>query len=391
MNRESRSPKDEAYRALSKKAWSEALDHFRRHCAHAPDDLRSRLKMGELLERLGRQKEAIEIYEKVAEAYAREGFLLQAISIHKMILRMDPSLKKVNERLVHLYAEKVEGAQPPLPPIPLFSELNGKELQALLPGLQRQTFPEDALVCREGEEGDSLFVITQGEVAVLRKTAEGKEREVSRLKEGDLFGEFGFFIDQKRHASVRALAECEVLEMPQERLNEAIRTYPRIGQVLRSFLERRILDTFLAHSPLFVSLTFEERGEVAGRFRPIEAPEETFLFHQGDPATSLYLIKRGEVEIFTQHRNGKKVSWSTLKGGHFFGEIGLLFDRPRTASAKTIRPTELLELPKEDFQACLREFPHLRSTLREISSRRLREMKEVLLEEGGGKTTEAMV
>ena len=385
-----RSFKEEAYRALSKKAWSEALEHFKRHCAKAPDDLRSQLKVGELLERLGQEKEAIDIYKKVAEAYAQDGFLLQAISINKMILRMDSSLKEVSERLVHLYAERAEGTKPQLPPIPLFSELNEKELQSLFPHLQSKTFPEDSLVCREGEEGDSLFVITRGEVTITRM-AKGKEMEIGRLKEGDFFGEFGFFVDQKRHASVRASTECEVLEMSQERLNEVIKIHPRIHQVLHGFLEKRVLDTFLAHSPLFASLTSEERGEVAKRFRLLKVPEETFLFHQGDPSSSLYLIKRGEVEISTQHRSGKRVRWSTLKGGHFFGEIGPLFDKPRTASAKTIRPTELLELPKEDLHACLLKFPHLQSTLREISSQRLRQLKEVLSKEGAEEMMEATV
>jgi CRP-like cAMP-binding protein len=391
MNREGRSFKDEALRALSKGAYKEALEHFKKHCAQAPEDLRSHLKVGELLERLGRAKEAVQVYRKVAEAYAQDGFLLQAISVNKMILRMDPSLKEVNERLIHLYAEKSKGAIPQLPSIPLFSELNEKELQSLLPHLQSRTFSGDALVCREGEKGDSLFAITRGEVAILRGMAGGKEVEVCRLKEGDWFGEFGFLMDQKRHASVRTLTECEVLEMSRDQLAEVIKIHPRIHQVLRRHLEKRVLDTFLASSPLFASLTFEERGEVAKRFRPLKVPEETFLFRQGDPPTSLYLIKRGEVEVFTQHRSGKRVQWSTLKSGHFFGEIGPLFDKPRTASAKTTCSSELLELPKEDLHACLLRFPHLQSTLREISSQRLRQLKEVLSKEGAEKRTEATV
>ena len=83
--------KEEAQQALSRGEWRKALECFQNHCAQEPEDLRSQLKVAELLERLGQKKEAIQMYRKVAEAYAQDGFLLQAISINKMILRIDPS------------------------------------------------------------------------------------------------------------------------------------------------------------------------------------------------------------------------------------------------------------------------------------------------------------
>ncbi len=85
--------KEEALRALSKGEWGKALDHFKKHCSQEPSDLRSRLKMAEVLERLGRKEEAVQEYRKVAEGYATEGFLLQAISVNKVILRINPSLR----------------------------------------------------------------------------------------------------------------------------------------------------------------------------------------------------------------------------------------------------------------------------------------------------------
>ena len=81
MSKEKLSWKEEAQRALSKGDWKKALESFQKHCAQEPTDLRSRVKAAELLERLGRKKEAIGEYRKVAETYAEEGFLLQAISI----------------------------------------------------------------------------------------------------------------------------------------------------------------------------------------------------------------------------------------------------------------------------------------------------------------------
>jgi len=393
MNREKISFKKEAQQALSRGEWRKALECFQNHCAQEPEDFRSQLKVAELLERLGQKKEAVQMYRKVAEAYAQDGFLLQAISINKMILRIDPSSQDVNHRLAQLYAEKTREMKPirPFPHIPLFSELNEQELQSLLSHIQSKTFLKDSCICREGEGGDSLFVVSRGEVAITRQTPTGREVWVRNLKDGDFFGEFGFFIDQKRHATVKAMTECEILEISRNELNEMIRVHPRLDEVLQNLFKERILDNFLALSPLFSSLTSQERGEVIKRFHLRKIPEGTILFKGGDPPASLYMVKNGGVEIFTQNRHGKKVLLGLLESGNFFGEIGPLFDKPRMASARTTRPTELLEMTQEDFKACLLQFPNLQTKLKEISLKRLSRIKELLSQEAIQKAKEAMV
>jgi CRP-like cAMP-binding protein len=393
MNKEKMTFKEEAQQALSRGEWRRALECFQNHCAQEPEDLRSQLKVAELLERLGQKKEAVQMYRKVAEAYAEDGFLLQAISINKMILRIDPSSQDVNDRLAQLYAEKTREMKPLrlFPHIPLFSELNEQELQSLLSHIQSKTFLKGSLICQEGEGGDSLFVISRGEVAITKQTPEGREVTVRNLRDGDFFGEFGFFIDQKRHATVKAMTECEILEISRNELNEMIRAYPRLDEVLQNLFKERILDNFLALSPFFSSLTSQERGEVIKRFHLRKIPEGTILFKGGDPPASLYMVKSGGVEIFTQNRHGKKVLFALLESGNFFGEIGPLFDKPRMASARTTRPTELLEMTKEDFKACLLQFPNLQTKLKEISLKRLSRIKEVLSQDAIQKAKEAMV
>jgi cAMP-dependent protein kinase regulator len=393
MNKEKMSSKSKAQQALSRGEWKKALEYFRNHCAQKPEDLRPRLKVAELLERLGQKGEAVQTYRQVAEAYASDGFILQAISVNKMILRIDPSSKDVSERLVQLYAEKIREAKPshPFPHIPLFSDLKEQELRLLLSHIQSKAFQKDSVICREGEGGDSLFVISRGEVAIIKQTPGGKEIRVQNLKDGDFFGEFGFFIDQKRHATVKAMKECELLEIPRNGLHEMIQVHPRLKEVLQNLFKERVLDNFLALSPLFSSLTVEERGEVMKRFHLRKVPEETILFKGGDPSTSLYMVRNGGVEIFTQNGHGKKVILAHLQSGNIFGEIGLLFDKPRMANAKTTRPTKLLEITQEDFKTCLLQFPNLQMKLKEISLKRLSRSQELLSQEAVQRAREAMV
>jgi CRP-like cAMP-binding protein len=393
MNKEKISFKAQARHALSRGEWRRALECFQDHCAQEPGDLRSQLKVAELLERLGQKKEAIQMYRKVASAYAADGFLLQAISINKMILRIDPSSKDVNDQLARLYAEKTRETKPlrPFPHIPLFSELSERELQSLLKKVSAKTFPPDTFICREGDEGDSLWVISRGEVAITKQSSKGKEVYIRHLREGDFFGEFGFFTNQRRHANVKALTESEVLEIHRDELNEIIKRYPHIKEVLQNLFKERVLDLFVACSPLFSSLTSGEREELFKRFRFHKVPEKTILFKGGDQPDSLFMIKKGEVEIYTQNPHGKRVLLAVLRSGNFFGEIGVLLNRPRMAFARTTQPSELLELTKEDLEACSLQFSELRSAWRDISYKRLAQMKELLSQKDIERTREAMV
>ncbi len=394
MSKGKMSFKEEALRAFSKGEWNKALDHFQKHCSREPGDLRSRQKVAELLERLGRREEAIQEYRKVAERYAEEGFLLQAISVNKIILRINPSLRDVNNRLAQLYSEKYQEARPahPFSQIPLFSELQEQELQSMVSQVGAKTFQKEEIICQDGAPGDSLMVISRGEVGILKQTPKGQERLVRKLKEGSFFGEFGFFTDHKRHATVKAITECEIFEISREGLNEIIRTHPRIHEVLYDLYKHRVLDLFLSVSPLFASLSNLERDEVFKRFRLVPVPEETLIFNGGEPPGSLYLIKNGEVEIFIRNPRREKVVLSILTGGDFFGEIGPLFNKPRMASAKTVQPSELLELTKKDLEACLLQFPQIRETLKEISVKRLTRMNlEIFSQKNTEKVREAMV
>lgn len=392
MNKEKMTFKEAGQQAFSRREWKKALEYFRHHCARVPEDLRSHLKIAECQQRLGRKKEAVQLYQKVADAYAQDGFLLQAISINKIILRIEPSSQYVSRRLAQLYAQKNGDTTDRLfPRIPLFSELDQEEFRWLVQKVQMKTFSADALICREGEEGDSLFVITRGEVAISKRRPRGKDIWIRNLEEGDFFGEFGFFTDQRRHASVTALTESDVLEIHRGELDEMIQRHPHMKEVLQSLFRKRVLDLFVACSPLFSALDSGEREALLKRFRLHQVPEKTILFRGGDPSSCLFMIKRGEVEIYTENRQGKRSVLGILKTGNFFGEIGVLLDRPRMAFARTTKPSELLELSKKDLEAFALQHSDIRSAWKDISGKRLSETKELLFQQEIEKTREAMV
>lgn len=389
MTKENQFLKNQAQNALSRGEWGKALVLLERCYTADPTDLRSRQKRAELLERLGRRSQAIGEFRKAAEAYAEGGFLLQAISVNKIMLRIDPSLTEINDTLADLYLKKDRGNKPDrtLPLIPLFSDLNKEELQWLLLHVRAKIFCSDEKICQEGDPSDSLMVISRGEVGIFKRVSNEEQRLIRILREGDFFGEFGFFTDQKRHATAKAASECEIFEIARNTILDMMPIYPHLRDVLSGFFEQRVLDLFFAASPLFSTLSSAERENIFRRFRPLEIPRDTLVFKGGDPPDSLYFIKRGAVEIFIQKRDGRKTLLADLEAGDFFGEIAPLFNKPRMASARTTQPSELLELSKVEVDYCIARFPSLRKILADISMRRLTQSNSEIFSQ---KNTEEM-
>lgn len=81
-------------------------------------------------------------------------------------------------------------------------------------------------------------------------------------------------------------------------------------------------------------------------------PAGHVLFSEGDPGDKMYVIKSGSVEVIRG-----RVIVTELGPDRFFGEMALVSDQPRNATLQVKTDTELLVLPKEDFQHLLKTNP----------------------------------
>jgi tetratricopeptide (TPR) repeat protein len=92
-----------AQKFLAKGQLDKAITEYERLVKDDPKDGRLLLKLGDLYTRQGANKEACGAYRKVAEQYAEQGFFLKAVAVCKQILKLDPTLLDVWERLGEMY------------------------------------------------------------------------------------------------------------------------------------------------------------------------------------------------------------------------------------------------------------------------------------------------
>ncbi len=82
-------------------------------------------------------------------------------------------------------------------------------------------------------------------------------------------------------------------------------------------------------------------------------PGGTALFHEGDRGEEMYIIQTGKVKISKRIRGVEK-TLATLEKGEFFGEMAILNDKPRSATAETIGDCDMLVIDRKTFDTLIR-------------------------------------
>ena len=110
--------------------------------------------------------------------------------------------------------------------------------------------------------------------------------------------------------------------------------------------------------PLFMGLDDEQIADIAARFQVVHLPRNTVIFTQGSPPNAYYIIFDGHVRLM-HFASGRESLLNVLDTGDYFGEQGLLFDRPRRYTASTRESTILLRLLPDQFVRLMQDYPVL--------------------------------
>ena len=113
----------------------------------------------------------------------------------------------------------------------------------------------------------------------------------------------------------------------------------------------------LKNVPFFRRLSQNDVAALARRLIMRRFGPNQIIFHLGDPAGLLYIITDGKIKISHASSDGQEAVLAILGKGDFFGELALLDDSPRSATAEAIEPTETLTLHRDDFLSFLDNNP----------------------------------
>lgn len=124
--------------------------------------------------------------------------------------------------------------------IPLFAGLDRIELAKLIPSLVEVGFDAGEVLFRQGDPGDSLFIIVEGEVGVLIVDEQGKEKEVATLGSGACFGEMSLLSGEPRSAGIRTITPLLVLKLAKDGFDDLLKKHHSLALHFAGVLATRL-------------------------------------------------------------------------------------------------------------------------------------------------------
>jgi len=123
--------------------------------------------------------------------------------------------------------------------VSIFSPLNDQEIKKLSDGVIKKTFATDETIIKQGEFGETMFLINKGVVQITIQGADNNENIVGVLTVGDIFGEMSCLTGENRNATVKVIRPAVVYEVPKTLMSEIFENNPSIIDQLSILLENR--------------------------------------------------------------------------------------------------------------------------------------------------------
>lgn len=241
------------------------------------------------------------------------------------------------------------------------------------PGVERRLNPRENLFA-VGDDSDSVFFVVEGSLHVVHSSAQG-EVVVDTLGPGEVVGEITAVIGGRRTATVRAAQDAVTLrELTADQYAIWLADRPDEARRIAEQARDRIDHTRVAR--VLTDLIGVGHDDVIDdtvellEWHRVEAGD--ILFSQGDEADAAYILVTGRLQLVAEH-DGRTTLDVSVGRGDIVGELGIIEQAPRSATARATRDCTLARLSVEAFEALTAKHPRLMlQVFRTILSRVMR-------------------
>lgn len=230
----------------------------------------------------------------------------------------------------------------------------------------------------EGQASDRMYMLVEGEVALSR---EGRSLDIVRADE--IFGEMAAITGQSRTATATARTACRALALDARQFQQAVQANPEFALVLMGIMNNRLRLTaaLMGRSRAIAAAGVHESASVFDRktlddfaaathVRPPQTyPAGRMVMKEGEAGLSMYVVIHGQVAVSI-----KGVVVERVRAGGVFGEMALVDQSPRAASAAAEEESLLLAIGRNDFMTLVKTRPVFAVSLLKAIAERLRHM-----------------
>jgi CRP-like cAMP-binding protein len=383
LDRTRRSPPQETVTLtdlIARRDYGRAIEQLRAQIQRGPLDSRTQLQLADALVLAGRAVEALPIFIALSDTFAAEGYFAKAIAVLKRVDKIEPGRADTRERLEKCI-QKQRGAPTVVVPLP--------------PPRPRTTIPEigmeevgittltrlRALKTADGELPILEEVPPRTEPPVLREMMERVVAEAGRPEAPAELGEPPVLTAEDAAVPLEIeLSTTEFRELVLDIVQEAAQPAP-VPET-----QTIVVPAPAASSPavepeaapkgtiesaaLFAALSPDEVLALVNELGLVRCEPGDIIVTEGEPGDSLFVIGQGRLKVFGLTPKGRSYVVGELREGDFFGEVGALSGRPRSATVVAASDCDLLVLDRPRMEALVRARPHVREVLEDFYVKR---------------------
>ncbi|XP_077899284.1 cAMP-dependent protein kinase type II-alpha regulatory subunit isoform X1 [Ictidomys tridecemlineatus] len=233
----------------------------------------------------------------------------------------------------------------------LFKNLDQEQLSEVLDAMFERIVKVDEHVIDQGDDGDNFYVIERGTYDIL-VTKDNQTRSVGQYDNRGSFGELALMYNTPRAATIVATSEGSLWGLDRV-------TFRRII-VKNNAKKRKMFESFIESVPLLKSLEVSERMKIVDVIGEKIYKDGERIITQGEKADSFYIIESGEVSILIRSKTktnkdggNQEVEIARCHKGQYFGELALVTNKPRAASAYAVGDVKCLVMDVQAFERLL--------------------------------------
>ncbi len=221
--------------------------------------------------------------------------------------------------------------------VPFLSGLSKPTYFAIASHLDEHHVAAGETVVTIGEPGDRFYLVRCGRLEAVN----GDGAVLGAIVPGEGFGEIALLDRRPRGATVRAVSDAQLWSLDRGHFERWVRDRYEIAARIRASSDERAA---LVALPFFKDLEPHELQRLLMYVVTVRVAAGEAVFRQGDPGDRYYVIREGEAEVSVDGAPVAKIG-----RGAGFGELALLYGRPRSATVTALSDLTLAALGRNEF------------------------------------------
>ncbi len=246
----------------------------------------------------------------------------------------------------------------------LVADLSPADLAATIAEMKITRFKPGQVIIKQGEMGDSFFIILAGSASVSVTREDDWELTVATLRQGTTFGEMSILAGAPRNATVRAIETSVMIEIERKGFDFLTRKSNVFKHAMDNLYLSRGLATHLRLTPIFALLSAEIIEKLISEAKLcIHYPDE-IICRQGDPVHAFLLLKDGTLQI--EEKESASVVMAGQGEPRYYGHQGLVNGSAWDISLRACTRVEMVEIARERLLGLINKYAELKDQFAEL-------------------------